>query len=511
MAEQQTKKKKLGKIRQILRWIGLMMLVWLVVLAFIFEAPWRVIILPIIFLVACIILPRPVRKWFWVSVGVLIVVLAIWVFLPERGEWKPYKHDFQKELTALNDKYAIPDKENAALIYNELLGNHESGGFVPSLSDPNICNIDFSKPWLSEDYPELAQWLKGQERTIVAISEAAKIEKCQFQIEEDSIRQVFGPSQRKHLEAMMSMACLLVCAANNDLAERHDEKALAKHIMLLRISEHLRQQPITVDMLTGIDCQVIALNQIRGFLVSSNPAESHLAVVEDAIMGIKHDWKASWERIVEFEKLGVMKDLLWMLYETNTEGKIRITVVDLFRCSKPISQQGLPHWNIRRAKAGSILTWFFLPHTPKEAVKIIDKTLVRYGSVEYLNSQLRLAPDFSVNSPLKFNFSYVINLFVDNYMYSVYHRFLRLKSDAQATRIIIALRRYKNMHGRWPKVLDEVKEFTDAQIFVDPVNGGSYVYRLNEENFVLYSKGENNIDENLKYKSGADDRSFWPI
>lgn len=488
-----------------------MLLVWLVVLALIFEAPWRVITLPVMFLAACTILPRLARKWFWVSVGVLIMGLIIWIFLPDWGEWKPYKHNFEIELTNLNDKYAIPDKENAAIIYNDLLRNYESDGFIPALTDPNIYNIGWSKPWFGEDYPELAQWLKGHERTIIAISEAVKIEKCQFQIEEDSIRQVFGPSKRKHLKAMMSMAYLLVCAANNDLAEKRSEKALAKYIILLRMSEHLRQQPITVDMLTGIDCQVLALNKIRGFLVMSNPTENHLAEVENTIAEIKHDWEASWERIVEFEKIGVMKDLLWMLYETDTEGKIRITVVDLFRYTKPISKQGVPYWNIRRAKAGSILTWFFLPHTPKEAVKIIDKTLLKYGSVEYLNSQLKLDSNLSVNSPLKFNFSYVINLFIDNYIYSVYHRFLRLKSDAQATRIIIALRRYKNIYGRWPKVLEEVKEFVDAEIFIDPVNGGSYVYKLNEENFILYSKGENDIDENLEYKNDADDRPIWPI
>lgn len=117
----------------------------------------------------------------------------------------------------------------------------------------------------------------------------------------------------------------------------------------------------------------------------------------------------------------------------------------------------------------------------------------------------------SANSPLKFNFSYFINLFVDSHIYSVYHRFIRLKSDARATRIIIALRRYKNIYGRWPEVLGEVKEFADAEIFIDPVNGGSYVYKLTEENFVLYSRGRNNIDENLKYKNGADDRPAWPI
>jgi hypothetical protein len=45
----------------------------------------------------------------------------------------------------------------------------------------------------------------------------------------------------------------------------------------------------------------------------------------------------------------------------------------------------------------------------------------------------------------------------------------------------------------------------------NPINGGSFVYKLTEEDFTLYSKGQNNIDEDgERNQSGADDWPIWP-
>ena len=55
-----------------------------------------------------------------------------------------------------------------------------------------------------------------------------------------------------------------------------------------------------------------------------------------------------------------------------------------------------------------------------------------------------------------------------------------------------------------------------VEIFIDPTNGGEFVYKLTDDNFTLYSKGENNIDEKgAKYDKKADgtrtdDILFWP-
>ena len=89
-------------------------------MALTFQAPWKIITLLAIILAACTVLPKQIRKWFWLSAGVVVLILIIWIFLPEDNEgWRPYT--FDEELAAMEAKYAIPDEENAATIYNELM------------------------------------------------------------------------------------------------------------------------------------------------------------------------------------------------------------------------------------------------------------------------------------------------------------------------------------------------------------------------------------------------------
>ena len=102
-------------------------------------------------------------------------------------------------------------------------------------------------------------------------------------------------------------------------------------------------------------------------------------------------------------------------------------------------------------------------------------------------------------------------------MEPTYHRihdiYLRLTADKQGSRIIIALRRYKNKNGFWPVNLDDVKSMAPAEIFVDPHNDEEFVYKLTQENFTLYSRGKNNVDDGGERdeKAGTDDWLIWPL
>jgi len=72
----------------------------------------------------------------------------------------------------------------------------------------------------------------------------------------------------------------------------------------------------------------------------------------------------------------------------------------------------------------------------------------------------------------------------------------------------MALKRYKNKYSKWPKDLDEIKSMVVEHILVDPLSSRSFVYKLTNDGFILYSKGKNNLDEGGRKKDGADD---WPI
>src|SRR4030042_2766636 len=113
-------KKKHDRVKRILKYIGRSILVLFIILALVVEAPKKLVFLLLIILAAFTALPRPARKWFWLSVGAVVLLLIIWIFLPEDNEgWRPYT--FDEELAALEAKYAIPYEENAASAYDVLL------------------------------------------------------------------------------------------------------------------------------------------------------------------------------------------------------------------------------------------------------------------------------------------------------------------------------------------------------------------------------------------------------
>jgi len=97
----------------------------------------------------------------------------------------------------------------------------------------------------------------------------------------------------------------------------------------------------------------------------------------------------------------------------------------------------------------------------------------------------------------------------------------RSLAAGRATHVLIALRRYKNKHGRWPDTLDEIKSLAPPEVFVDPISGDSFVYKLADDTFRLYSKGQNNIDEDgqrnrtydpntTEFTQHKDDWLLWP-
>lgn len=538
MAEEKQKAKRLILTRKILRWILLVLLTLLIIVGVIFQAPWKVTTLLIIFLLACTVLPKSARKWFWLTVGVVVVALIIWVFLPEDNkDWQPYKFTFDDEITALEARYEIPDEENAAIIYNQLLENYDANAIEPNFIDANYYDSTLSEPWSDKDYPEIAHWLQQKQETIEKLLEAAKIEKCLFPIVADSI----GLGQ--HMEILRPMrhwAFLLIRAANNDLGEGRETKALEKYRTVMRIGQHLCQQPTMIDYLVGIAIESVGRSCIKKFIVEGEPKEEHLKILEDAFVSNNYNWKDYFLRILEYEKF-VIKDQFSNNYEINSKGKIRISRDPLSRLRTIIRKQieekkennefymqlktfAYPSYFQRKlTKASTIMRWFVMPSSPEKLSKIIDKHFIRFYAMSEADfDEQKESEEFSFEQLFsirtRFNFDYVAKL-LSNMSESSFFSFRQIYNrnfaEKRVCQIIIALRRYKNKNGQWPDSLDKIKDMTEAENFIDPINGSNFVYKLTEDGFTLYSKGENNIDDEGKRDSweeetGKDDWLIWP-
>jgi hypothetical protein len=69
-----------------------------------------------------------------------------------------------EQLAEIEAARAVPDAENAAILYEELLSDANAESLLdvcPDVLRPPAFNQRRREPWRSQDHPELAAWLEG--------------------------------------------------------------------------------------------------------------------------------------------------------------------------------------------------------------------------------------------------------------------------------------------------------------------------------------------------------------
>jgi hypothetical protein len=99
---------------------------------------------------------------------------------------------------------------------------------------------------------------------------------------------------------------------------------------------------------------------------------------------------------------------------------------------------------------------------------------------------------------------------------------LRARSEAnrRATQLAYAVHLHKAETGTWPASLDELSTEYGFEMTTDPFTGGYFGYRLGDDGPVIYSLGQNALDDggvhsprwedSAEDHDGSDDHVFWP-
>jgi len=357
---------------------------------------------------------KKMRVWLAaIIVGLMAIVLSLlW------SMWNSESLD--EQLGAIEAARAIPDSENAAVVYNKLMQDPNATSLLdnwPQFLNQASEELTFKEPWLSKDYPKLAAWVKEKQPVIDRLLEASRFEKCRFPIA--------IPLPENHL--MRKWTYLLRRAVQNDIGEGRIDEAIDKWRCLLQMGHHLRQQPLFDAHLVAIAIEAIALRQTTDFLVQGNADEAHLHKIETFPLHTEDNWAAVLEEIMPSEELA---EEIW------------------------------------KGQMGFI-----------ERVKYI----FGYGG-------FRSGKDRDIGG--------------------IRSQYRELLAISRGLHVLVALRRYKNRHGRWPENLDQIQSQVPAEMFIDPF-GSALTYNLTDDSFTLYSKGPNKLDENGKRKNGCDDCPIW--
>ena len=329
----------------------------------------------------------------------------------------------EERLAAIQAELAVPDEQNAALIYDQLLEDHDEADFRFNSADPNTDILTSREPWLSKDHPELAQWLADRQDVIDALIKASKKEKCLFTVDFNPAMYEYG--SMAPVTATQRWSYLLVSAANNDLAEGRTRQALAKWTATRRMAQHVYQQPFLSDLILAAGVEFRVLKNMRRFVVEDPAAQGQLDLIEEELQSVEGSSAPDWAMIRQLEN--------------------------------------------------------------------IQENLRDIGFFQRLQLRFRHANTFKDAKRL----------------------WQRMLAERCATRIMIALRRYRDKHGAWPESLEQVRSYLPAEALIDPQNNGTFVYQCTGDTFRLYSKGSNGVDENGEYnfdmedRTGSDDRVYW--
>jgi len=286
-----------------------------------------------------------------------------------------------------------------------------------------------------------------------------------------------------------------------------------------------------LDLLVGIAINLRGLDQINKYVVTGDAKDEYLQLMNNVLKSSEYDWRSDLHQILDSEKLMFKSFMCAMFYQTNSEGRIRLnrdprsTLRAQFKC---ILVSGKSTWRpmnpdsygqIKLTKAMSVFCWLFVPSTPQKTTVIIDDIHQQYYSMADPEYDWQKEHDkFSLKS-VRLNFRCLLEMMsriLEGNWPGIHDKYLRATAWKKASRLIIVLRRYKNRIGHWPESLEGIKSLASSEIFVDPINDGDFVYKLTEENFSLYSRGKNNIDERgergIKEQDGTrvDDILFWP-
>ncbi len=513
---EKTEKKKRPKFDRLIGWL-LFIIVFSIFIYY--QLPLKAVFIIILFGVGLLI-PKRYEKRVNVFGWIILLLIIAWVLLPEKEqEWRPYI--FYDELVTFEKQRQISDEENAAKVYQQLIDQFDQDEYE-SFWNVHRGTHRFEKPWTREQYPEVYQWIQKNQFVIDGVKQAVKYEKCVFplvpgildpgfeipQNGEDLFEYWYGDDTYISLTRFEK---IIRYSVYNDIAEGRALKALEKHLLILALAEHLQQQYKMDYKIRGLILHCHAYNNINRRFIETKAAAKEIEVVQEALSNIEYDWKKEISQVLQHHSF-LLKDVACSnIYQINQGGDVRINFDPKgiwFEFTKMVPPDDPAGISEIKSDFGKYLLkkfhkftrlplWFLLPSKPQHAEKIIEDFTLQYHVMYDPEDGLKYIEDMYPVS-MKINFkTYVkcMSIMTGPNYESFYDLFLKANMYKQATQIIIGLKRHKNETSHWPESLDVIARQLPDGVLIDPMNGGAFVYRVEGDSFVFYSRGKNGEDE----------------
>ncbi|MBE0534582.1 MAG: hypothetical protein IH624_02855 [Phycisphaerae bacterium] len=442
----------------------------------------------------------PVRR-IRLSLAMILAVAPAGLMLPIGKDWQPYT--FEAERAAILAGNDVPDDQNAATLYQSLfdkLGpDPELPEFVKAEQDALLTG-----PWTEDGYPEIAIWLRTQADTIETLIQILDIEQCHFPIRPYMWDEADNSVHTRYLIR------LLIISANFDMKEHSPHAAITKYIAAFKMSNQYLGQPDLMDFLVGLGIEMVTLKPVRTFIMANDSSSEDVRVLTQEI-ATENTWSDYWPKLLDVEVLKI-KNHMGRFYEVNPQGNTRLT----HRWSNVFDPHNRPSGDERLKNIfAPVFLAYLMPWRPATAARTVDMMFEPLAREDFNWDELGtfqehclrtarplLARDFFMSfEPLIAAYAKVNDLLK------------RVLAMQRGVHVLVGLKAYHDSRGQWPDSLADIGFIVPPEAFIDPTNGGAFVYMLTTDGFKLYSTGKNAVDEGGKRDrgTGEDDILIWPL
>jgi hypothetical protein len=505
------------------------------------AVPWKTIVILFLLPVIGIVSRGRFRRCFLAALGIAILVVVAWLFIPEAtdGQWRPKGLSRETYLSGMDPKAVLA--ENAAVEYESVLDSQDWAALRKRqvALDPNLPPGIY---WNRTDCPEWARFVDEQEPYLERIRKASRLSDCHFSIPY-SVEGLQTISQRDF--AFFVLWKFLASSANRDIGEGRIEEGLDRYWTFVRFGRHLCHDGNPEFVTLGRALEGAGYRRLAAAVMADRLSEDQVQKLEEALSGEGEGLEQAWTREAA-SQLFFTKDLYGRIYLTRGDA-LRFNLYAFTGPTQRFRPESWEHdsayWNGFRSRLGCVVKWVLAPPDLETIYGLVDSAFepvvgkasgtqqpdwsgesrtqfqklvdlfrgVRYET-EGSKKNGTLRPKFWADRFIDFRDD-IANAAISHwYQYEFFAaRFKEGQTQKNGCRILCALWRYRRLHGDWPASLDELKALIPSSVLIDPCNGGDYVYRVTGNQFRLYSRGNNGKDDEGRRDSPQDPRKLLTL
>ncbi|MHB0998897.1 MAG: hypothetical protein ACYC27_06590 [Armatimonadota bacterium] len=351
----------------------------------------------------------------------------------------------------------IPDKQNAAIIYEKIFS--KMGSNVNNDSRIFEDFISFKKRQKDSSLWSKADQAAARYKNIIPmIEEATSKPDCSFLYTwtDDPFQEIKYSKSIRFLHRMLSTVAIL------DLKRGRIDDALHNTGLAFKVSESMSQEPSVIEQLERLSMNAISTSILSQIVKNKDINETDLRHLYDILSKI--DLKLGLRIAIEGE---------------TAVGVTAYDNINIIWTSKP---------------AHGVNAFIILPERRKiykdelyflRYMNICrDESLLPYRELKGKNVKMPTAPKH------KFMSDTLIPVFGE-----IWWKRDHGIADISGSRILMALKAYRFRYGAYPSSLNELRGTLGWTIPDDPFSGKDFVYNTKGKGFVLYSLGPNLKDD----------------